>query len=330
MKIAITLGDPAGIGPELILKAIPRFKNLKEIAIYGSKAMLKNTARDLHLLGNYQMIEDNIVDCVKSIKFEYGKPTKRTGEVAIGSINQALEGNPDILITLPIVKDVIRYIMPDFVGHTEYLAKFFQIRHYGMLGILGAKRILLLTTHMPLHNVRRRITPREVLKKILLLEWGLKKYFRLKNPTIGVSAFNPHAFEFSYGEDERIGIGIKMAQKIGIKAEGPYPADSLFNRKFDGFLAMFHDQAFVYLKSKKDGLNFTLGLPIIRLSPLYGAALDIAGKNNAASSGMIVALREGVRIYNNSLPVKYRIVDGYNLKEYNKKIKRRKNEKFKY
>ena len=115
-----------------------------------------------------------------------------------------------------------------------------------------------------------------------------------------VSAFNPHAFEFSCGEDERIADGIKKAQQNGLHVDGPYPADTLFNRPYDGFLTMFHDQAMVYLKSKKNGLNFTAGLPVVRLSPLYGAALDIAGKNQAEYSGLTYAIKTGITLFKNA------------------------------
>ncbi len=296
MKIGITLGDPAGIGPEIILKGIPKIRNLKNLRIFGNKDVLKSTARDLHILNVYRIIENNIIDCGNNVKFHYGKPTKQTGRAAMQSIDSALNYGVDIIVTPPIVKDVIRYSIPNFIGHTEYFAKFFRIKNFAMVGLWRDKKIMLLTTHLPLRNIFRYITPKHILKKIVLLDWGLKKYFNIKKPLIGVSSLNPHSFEFSLGEDENIKKGIVMAQKKKIAVQGPYPADSLFNRKFDGFLTMFHDQAMIYLKSKKDGLNFTLGLPIIRLSPLYGAALDIAGKNRANVSGFVTAIKEGIKI----------------------------------
>lgn len=194
----------------------------------------------------------------------------------------------------------MRLIIPDFIGHTEYFAHYFRIKSYGMLGLVRNKRIMLLTTHVPLRHLFRKITPTAIAKKIVFLNWGLEKYFGLMNATIGVSALNPHAFEFSLGEDEKIKQGIVMAQKKGVNVEGPYPADSLFDRDFGGFLSMFHDQAMIYLKSKKNGLNFTMGLPIIRLSPLHGAALDIAGANRADDSGLITAVKEGMKILKNT------------------------------
>jgi len=297
MKIGITLGDPAGIGPEIILKAAPEIKNYREIFVLANKHILKKTASDFNMVNNYETIKDKIVDCVANVKFQYGRPTKKTGIAAMQSIDRALQFEMDIIITPPIVKNVIKYTIPKFVGHTEYFANFFKIKNFAMVGVAGQKKIMLLTTHLPLRDIFAKVTPEAVVQKIMLWDWGLKKYFGVKNPKIAVCALNPHAFEFSLGEDEKIRKGISMAKSKGLNAEGPYPADSIFNRNYDGFLAMYHDQAMIYLKSRMHGLNFTLGLPIIRLSPLHGAALDIAGKNQADFSGLIAAVKEGVRLF---------------------------------
>jgi len=204
MKIGITLGDPAGIGPEIILKAIPEIRNYKNVFIFGNKNILRKTARDLHILKNYKIIERYIVDCVKNVKFRYGVPTEKTARVALQSIDSSLKYNLDIIITPPIVKDAIRYIIPNFIGHTEYFAKFFRTQKFAMVGLSKKKRIMLLTTHLALRHIFKKITPYAVAQKIILFDWGLKKYFGVNNPKIGVCALNPHAFEFSLGEDEKI------------------------------------------------------------------------------------------------------------------------------
>jgi len=300
MKIGITLGDPAGIGPEIILKAAPCIKQMSNVHIYGSNRLLRKTAFDLGLLHEYEELRKTIVDCVDSVKYRYGKPTKTTGRAALQSLNCALKAQVDILITPPIVKDVIRYHIHNFTGHTEYLARHFNTKNYAMVGLWHTKRIMLLTTHMPLRNIFKHVTQRAIFEKIVLLSWGLNRYFNVETPRIGVSALNPHAFEFSLGEEEKIMKAIAQARQNKINAEGPHPTDTLFDRDLDGFLTMYHDQAMIYLKSKKNGLNFTLGLPIIRLSPLYGAALDIAGTNTAEASGFITALKQGIKLYRNA------------------------------
>jgi 4-hydroxy-L-threonine phosphate dehydrogenase PdxA len=299
MKIYITLGDPAGIGPEIILKSLSALSHNKDIKIYGNKRILKKTAQDMGLSNNYRLIHNIIYDCTSNIQFRYGNPTRKTGQVAMQSLNCALNDAPDVLITPPIVKDVIRHNHPGFCGHTEYLANFFKTKKFAMVGIWRNKRIMLLTTHLALRDVLKKITSRRVLQKIILLDHGLQRYFGINHSSIGVSSLNPHAHEFSLGEDEKIQHGIELAATTGINCHGPYPADSLFDRTFDGFLAIYHDQAMIYLKSKKDGLNFTLGLPLIRLSPLYGAALDIAGKNRAEASGLTAAINMGIKLYKN-------------------------------
>jgi 4-hydroxy-L-threonine phosphate dehydrogenase PdxA len=298
MKIAITLGDPAGIGPEIILKSAPTIRKYgTQCIIYGSKAIFKKTAQDMKMVGQYRSIADRIRECVPDVRFEYGKPNRATGRAAMRSINAALKDGCDVLITPPIVKDVIRSSYPQFTGHTEYLARFFNAKKYAMVGMWRHMRILLLTTHVPLRRIFKYIKSYDIAEKIMLFDWGLKKFFKVTQPRIGVSALNPHAFEFSLGEDEHIRQGVMIAHKIGVQADGPFPADSLFNRVYDGYVTMYHDQAMIYLKSKRNGLNFTLGLPIIRLSPLYGAALDIAGKKKAQASGLTEALKKGITLF---------------------------------
>lgn len=300
MKVAITMGDPAGIGPELILRCAPTIKKLPSCVVYGNRHILKKIARDIKLQRNYTMLQHMIADCTRSTHFYYGKPTQKTGMIALASIDHAMASNSDVIITPPIVKAVIRKSVPDFIGHTEYFARYYRTKDYAMVGIWNAKRIMLLTTHLPLRKVFKYITPTAVSKKIRLLVWGLHKYFTIRNPRIAVSALNPHAFEFSTGEDEKIMEAVQQARKHQIDAHGPYPADSLFDRSYDGFLTMYHDQAMIYLKSRRGGLNFTLGMPIIRLSPLHGAALDIAGKGIADASGLEIAIKMGILLYNNA------------------------------
>jgi 4-hydroxy-L-threonine phosphate dehydrogenase PdxA len=299
MRIGITLGDPAGIGPEIILKAAPILCRYKDLAVFGNKYILRKTASDLGLTKNFRQLEPVVTDCVEKIKFTYGRPNKDTARVALGSFQKALAARPDILITAPIVKAVIKDLIPDFVGHTEYLARFFKVREYAMVGLAQDKRIMLLTTHLPLRRVWEGIRTSTISRALTLLARGLARYFAIPTPRIAVCAFNPHGFEFSLGEETMIKKGIAIAQKNGIRAYGPYPADSIFNQEFDGFLAIYHDQAMVYLKARKGGLNFTMGLPIVRLSPLHGTALDIAGKNIAVSSGIVTALRAGIRMIKN-------------------------------
>jgi 4-hydroxy-L-threonine phosphate dehydrogenase PdxA len=168
-----------------------------------------------------------------------------------------------------------------------------------MTGLWRDKRIMLLTTHIPLRKVFKEIDAEIISNRIAFFQWGLQRYFGIDKPQIAMAAINPHAYEFSLGEDEEIGRAVMLAKKRGIQVNGPFPADTLFTRRYDGYIAIYHDQAMVFLKSKRNGLNFTLGLPIIRLSPLCGAALDIAGKCASDVSGFVNALGTGTRLYKN-------------------------------
>ncbi|MGQ9464786.1 MAG: PdxA family dehydrogenase [bacterium] len=298
MKIAVTIGDPSGIGPELVLKTIPQFLKYKPV-VYGIHQVLKQTAEYLSLSENYKIIKDCVRDVGLPIRFRFGIPNEKTGRIALNSLRSALADNPDILITAPIVKNVIKKFYKNFVGHTEFLADYYQVKNFAMVGLIGKKRIMCLTTHLPVVDVPRHIKKDEVFNKLLLFDWGLKRFFGIKKPALAVSAFNPHGDEFSYGEEHIIKQGIILAGKKGINASGPFPADSIFSRPYDGYLVIYHDQGFIYLKSKKGGLNWTMGLPIIRLSPLYGAALDIAGKGIADTTGMVNAIKMGIEMYKN-------------------------------
>lgn len=299
MKIGITIGDPAGIGPELVLRALPLMAGQKNLRVYGNRLILRKTAQDLRLRGGYRAIESMIIDATENVSFEYGKSTKKTARIALQSINAALESEAELVITAPIVKATMRLVKPGFIGHTEYFARFFGVREYAMIGIWKKKRIMLLTIHLPLRRVFRHLDSSLVADKICFFDQGLKRYFGIENPAIGVAAVNPHAFEFSLGEDEKIQRAVRVAQRNGVRASGPFPADTLFDRCFDGYIAIYHDQAMVYLKSKQNGLNFTMGLPIARLSPLCGAALDIAGRRCAESSAFVTAIRVGKNICRN-------------------------------
>lgn len=299
MKIGITMGDPAGIGPELVLKTLARLPRRADILVFANRKILARTAQTLKIKAAFDRVKHQIIDCPGSGTFDYGRPTRATARAAMAAIDRALAAEVDVLVTMPIVKDAVRQSLPGFTGHTEYLAGYFGVKKFAMMGIAGEKRIVVLTTHLPLRRAIAQVRREKVSDKISLLVDGLRNYFGIARPRIAVAAVNPHVFEFSLGEDEEVLAAVIRARARGVDVHGPYAADSLFGRKFDGYLAMYHDQAFVYLKAQKRGLNFTLGLPIIRLAPLYGAGLDIAGQGRADFSGVTAALIRGRNLYEN-------------------------------
>ncbi len=305
--VGISMGDPAGIGPEVIIKALKSTKGLP-IIIIGSKKVFIRTCQKLNLpfplrtissLDDYQG-DSALLDTVKLSDFSFGKPTKKSAAMALQAIDQAIgllkRNKIKGLVTAPIWKTGIRFYCKNFIGHTEYLAEKFFAKDFAMMGISRTKRILFLTTHIPLRSVFKYITKSNIIHALKLLHRGLKETFKIKKPKIGVANLNPHGLEFSAGEDEVLIDAIRTAHLKGINAFGPFPADTLFNQTYDGFLALYHDQGMIFLKSRPDGVNFTFGLPIIRTSPLHGTAFDIAGHNRADANSMIAAIKLAVEL----------------------------------
>ncbi len=301
------MGDPAGIGPEIICKATRKLVHINTVII-GSPWIFEKTCKQMgekfriNVISSFNEYQAGtaLLDAVTPAKFKFGSPDEKSARMALQSLDQGIalikRRLIDGLVTSPIWKEGIRTFHRKFIGHTEYLAEIFKIKDYAMMGISGEKRILFLTTHIPLCTIFKCITVKNIVARLRLLKSGLEDIFLIKRPRIGVPNLNPHGQEFSAGEDEIIARAIKQAQNEGIRAFGPFPADTLFKQKFDGFLAIYHDQGMIFLKSRPYGVNFTLGLPFIRTSPLHGTAFDIAGQNQASPASMIAAIKLTTRL----------------------------------
>ena len=298
--IGITLGDPAGIGPEITLKAIAALRNpYRVIRIIGSRAILENLKKKLKIKLD---LEPLVFDVVHSFKYQFGKTDKRCGISALKALDIAVEllkaGKINGIVTAPICKDSLRLAGFKYPGHTEFLADAFKVKKYAMLAYSPNLKIAFVTIHKPLREVAKYITTDRVLEKILLLNDFLSSKLEIRNSKleirIAVLAFNPHAFEFSTGEEDKIVQAIKQAQKLDIKVSGPFPADSINELigKFDGIVAMYHDQGMIPIKllARDQGVNITLGLPYPRTSPLHGCGFDIAGQGIANPSSMQAAI----------------------------------------
>jgi 4-hydroxythreonine-4-phosphate dehydrogenase len=342
--IGITMGDPAGIGPEVVVKALVDKKVRQSCfpLIFGSYSIIFSTVKKF--LGRVNVrkitwvediIEDprkagedseesiNILDCTRfnHTKVRPGKITKLSGRMAADSViyavQFALSDQIDAMVTAPLSKKGLRLAGYDFPGHTEFLAYLTATQKFAMMFVSDKYKVVLVTTHLALSEVAKAISKKLILEKIILAEETLRKYFGIKKPKIGVCALNPHAGEGGiFGTEEKKFIlpAIKLAQKRGIKAFGPYPADTIFSsppltrlsplppgerdrvrgisQGFDCIVAMYHDQGLIPLKLGGVGnaVNITIGLPIIRTSPDFGTALDIAGKGIADPKGMINAI----------------------------------------
>ncbi|HNY02193.1 MAG TPA: 4-hydroxythreonine-4-phosphate dehydrogenase PdxA [Bacteroidales bacterium] len=316
IRIGITHGDVNGIGYEVIIKTLQdqRLMENYTLVVYGSSKVASYHRKVMNVNDfNFNLVKRadqahprraNIVNVHdEEVKIDLGKATTVAGELALMSLEAACEdlqkGLIDVVVTAPINKKNIQLPGFDFPGHTEYFARKFNTDDYLMLMINNVLRIGVVTGHMPLARVAEVITTELILKKIEVMNHSLIRDFGIVRPRIAVLALNPHASdEGLLGNEEKTIIqpAIEKAYEQNILVYGPYPADGFFGaasfRKFDGVLAMYHDQGMMPFKllSFDVGVNFTAGLPIVRTSPAHGTAYDLAGKNEASPEAFRNAL----------------------------------------
>ncbi|MBF0503722.1 MAG: 4-hydroxythreonine-4-phosphate dehydrogenase PdxA [Candidatus Omnitrophica bacterium] len=283
-SIAITMGDPRGIGPEVIRRAL-------------SKKSLLGQGRFI-VIGNKK-----ILGRVPSLVQVLEVPYETAGEGSLKFLDRAValikEKTVDALVTAPVSKEAVSLYHKGFVGHTEYLAQAFGVRRFDMMFIAPYVRLTILTRHVPLRNVPDLISVPVVFDSIILMAQTLKKRFRVRSPKIAVLGLNPHAGEGGLLGSEDIKYilpAIRKARACGINTIGPLPADTFFAFQtcpYDGIIAMYHDQGLAPLKAvyMKDLVNLTAGLPFVRTSPAHGTAFNIAGKNKADPSSMTAAIK---------------------------------------
>lgn len=314
--IGITIGDPNGIGLEVILKALshPKILQLCTPAIYGSSKMVsyhKNVAELDEVLFQGQrnaerLAKDriNVINCWnENVNITLGKITEQGGKYAQLSLECAVKdlklGLIDALVTAPIHKKAMQLAGFGHMGHTEYLANEFNVQEYLMLMASEALKVGVVTSHIPLKDVPKVLTKELIIKKLDILNDTLKVDFGYERPLIAVLGLNPHAGEEGMlGEEEEkvIRPAVVESKKKGINVFGPFAADGFFGSgrftKFDAVLAMYHDQGLIPFKALTfgSGVNFTAGLPIIRTSPDHGTGFDIAGKNQADASSFLHAI----------------------------------------
>lgn len=315
-RIGITLGDPNGIGPEVVLKALAdnRILNLFTPVIYGSAKAISHYKKVLNIEEfNYTQVRAkgqlahksiNVVNCwEESLEINAGKATADAGKAAFTALKSACEdvkdGHLDALVTAPIDKKMIHSEEFPFKGHTEYLTQFFGSSGSLMFMVSDKLRVGLVTEHVPVSQVSSLLTKERLEAKLALMESSLKKDFGVVKPKIAVLGLNPHAGDNGLigQEDEQIVKAVVNESKNkGRLVFGPFPADGFFGSaaylKYDGILAMYHDQGLIPFKSIafEDGVNFTAGLSVVRTSPDHGTAFAIAGKNQANESSMREAI----------------------------------------
>ena len=321
--IGITMGDPGGIGPEVVVKALadPMVRKGAKFIIFGTAEHLSYAADLIELdpfwfRHQHEKISRDYPAKVSVADYdEYPVPSglrgpdKISGEASLrfcaDAIDAAREGIVDAIVTAPISKVSWKLAGAKWPGHTEMLAHQCKSRRKIMMFIAGELKLALATIHEALFDVRHSFTIGTVYEPIDLLNDALKNYFGIEKPKIGVAGLNPHAGEEGRFGDEELRVirpAIVMAQEVGINAIGPIPADTLFlravNGEFDGVVAMYHDQGMIPVKllAFSDAVNVTIGLPIIRTSPAHGTAFDIAGKGVADASSMKKAIRVAIQM----------------------------------
>lgn len=336
--LGISMGDPAGIGPEISAKTLAKeeiYEKCRPLVVGDAKVM-KDALRISGL-----KLEINIISDVKDAKFkfgtmdvydlnnvdmdklEYGKVSAMAGDAAFQYVKKvielAMDKKIDATITGPINKESINLAGHHFSGHTEIYAHFTKTQDYSMMLAHGDFRVVHVCTHVSLRQACDLVKKERVLKVIKLAENACKK-IGIKNPRIGVAGLNPHSGEngmFGWEEEREIKPAIDEAVKLGLNVEGPVPPDSLFSKArggwYDIVVAMYHDQGHIPMKvvgfewnenEKKwnaiSGVNITLGLPIIRSSVDHGTAFGKAGKGTASELSLIHAIEYGILLAANS------------------------------
>ena len=320
-KIAITMGDAAGIGPEIIVKALycAEIRDFCAPFVIGSRAVMQEAIDLLKLPLKLRLIKTpdecksgigmiELIDVEISEAFEKGKATAKNGKACVSYIKKAVElalnKKVDGIVTAPISKEALKMAGIKWHGHTEMLAELTDTKDYAMMLAGEPLKVILVTIHTPLRSVPDMITRERVLKTIRLAKKACSM-MGIENPRIAVAGLNPHAGEAGiFGDEESSEIipAIEEAKKFGIHAAGPYPPDAVFNKAYNGeidmVVCMYHDQGLIPLKmiAFDRGVNVTIGLPLVRTSPDHGTAYDIAWKGIANPSSMLEAIKLAARL----------------------------------
>lgn len=324
IRVGITHGDINGIGYEVILKTFSdqRMTELCVPIIYGSSkvAAYHRKALDLPAV-NINVVSRaeeaglnrvNIINCVEDdIKVELTQSTPVAGRAAYKALEAAVadlkSGAIDVLVTAPINKHNIQNAQFHFPGHTEYLEQTLGDGQKALMILMtDTLRVALVTGHIPVSQVPSQITVENIVTKLQVFNQSLKQDFTIIKPRIAVLALNPHAGDngvIGNEEAEIIKPAMEEAERLGVMSFGPFPADGFFGSKmyedFDGVLAMYHDQGLAPFKAlaMEEGVNYTAGLPFVRISPAHGTAYNIAGQNLASESSFRQAVYTALDVY---------------------------------
>ncbi|MFO8099719.1 MAG: 4-hydroxythreonine-4-phosphate dehydrogenase PdxA [Salinibacter sp.] len=323
-RIAITLGDPNGIGPEVVLKSLhdPGLMPSMTPVLIGSAHVMRVHADmlgfsdlDIHVVDE---VPDDVppgdvalLDVAEEPEppVTFGTTSADGGRLAMRAVERAVDaclaGTVDGMVTAPISKEAVRKAGYDVPGHTEFIAERTNAAKPTMMMVAGGLRVGLVTSHVSLSAVPSLVTESAILEKIRVLDEALRTDFAIDDPKVAVLGLNPHAGEagaFGQEEESTIAPAVAAAREEGFRVDGPVAADGFFatqlDADYDAVLAMYHDQGLVPFKALAfdHGVNYTAGLPIVRTSPDHGTALGIAGKGMALAGSMRSALEVAVAV----------------------------------
>jgi 4-hydroxythreonine-4-phosphate dehydrogenase len=319
--LLFTMGDVAGIGPEIIAKAWPELNRVCRPVIVGDHGWLgralnlvsvKAAVRPVREPGEVEPADD-LIPCLPATDGDLSRVQPGHVDAAAGkaaydflcrAIDLTLSGAADGIVTAPLHKKGLRAAGLPYPGHTEILAERTGTSRYAMMLLAGGLGVIHVTLHMALRDVFRHLSAEAILEKTRLLD-GLLGQLLGRRPRIGVAGLNPHASDGNLFGDEEVSIiqpAVASAQTEGIQASGPWPSDTLFVRardgEFDGLVAMYHDQGHIAVKllGGLHAVNISVGLPLVRTSVAHGTAYDIAGKGMADPTSLLEAARVAARL----------------------------------
>ncbi|HOX09357.1 MAG TPA: 4-hydroxythreonine-4-phosphate dehydrogenase PdxA [Candidatus Omnitrophota bacterium] len=302
-RVVITIGDPCGIGPEVVLRSMasPALRGLADFIIVGDIPVLSAASKAAGVPMCRGGAGVRLVDAgaVKARDVRFGRQSRSSGKASLAYLDIALDmiegGEADCIVNAPLSKEAVSLSLKGFTGHTEYIAARFGVRRFAMMLIGGPLRVALVTRHIPVKDVPSALTRANIADCIKISHEAMKGLFGITEPRIGVAGLNPHSGEggkIGTEEIEVIGPAVKLARRTCPGVIGPVSSEALFysayRGKLDCVIAMYHDQGLTPLKmiARDNSINVTLGLPFPRTSPGHGTAFDIAGKGIAGSGPM--------------------------------------------
>lgn len=304
--VALTCGDPAGIGPEIAIAALADLEIARtaRLVLLGPASLRPASVPSIAPIGPFPERGHAWIETATFGAWQIGRVQESAGRAALAALRAghelALARRVDALVTGPVSKEALHLGGEQVEGQTELLGRWCGVTRFEMLAIAGSLRVLLLTRHMPLARAISLVTTERVLDRLRLLEEGLRR-FGIDRPRLALAGLNPHAGEnglLGSEEDDVLRPAVAAARAEGLDVDGPVSPDSVFLQgsrgRYDGILALYHDQAFIPIKllSADGGVTVILGLPYLRVSPVHGTAFDLAGKGLASPANLLAALRQ--------------------------------------